>query len=118
MRTIKILSAGPIRTMGMIHGPILTPYTVDENRLISLIREGLDIVEIMPDKSEKKLTLSDINSVVEKPSKKTTNVKTSVDDEVSSDKNNDDITVEESPTNEDITEEEQKITNKKNKHKK
>lgn len=60
-RTIKILSAGPIKSMNGVYGPILTPYTVDDNRLRSLLREGLNIVEIMADKSEKKITLSDFN---------------------------------------------------------
>lgn len=60
MRTIKILSAGPIRSMGMVHGPILTPYTVDDNKLRSLLRENLNIIEILPDNTEQKITLDDL----------------------------------------------------------
>lgn len=66
MRKIKILSPGPIRSMGMIHGPIITPYNVDDAKLRSLIREGLDIVEILPDKTEKKLSINDIMSTQKK----------------------------------------------------
>lgn len=69
MRTIKILTAGPIRTLKMVHGPILTPYKVDDNKLRSLLREGLDIVEILPNGIEKKLILSDLinSSTTEAP---------------------------------------------------
>ena len=59
MRKIKILSPGPIRAMGMVHGPILTPYTVDDAKLTALLKEGLNIVEILPD-GEKTLTMNDV----------------------------------------------------------
>ena len=69
MRTIKILSAGPIRAMGMVHGPILTPYTVDDNKLRAFLREGLNVVEILPNGSEVKLTIDDVNSSKPAPKK-------------------------------------------------
>lgn len=63
MRKIKILSSGPIRTMGMIHGPIITPWKVDDTKLASLISEGLNVVEVLPDGSERKVTRDSIMHV-------------------------------------------------------
>lgn len=60
MRKIKILSPGPIRAMGGIHGPILTPYTVDETKLASLLSEGLKIVEVMPNGREQEINIGSV----------------------------------------------------------
>lgn len=70
MRKIKILSSGPIRTMGMIHGPIITPWKVDDTKLASLVSEGLNVVEVLPDGSERKVTRDSImhaNQTTAKP---------------------------------------------------
>lgn len=60
MRKIKILTKGPIRPMNNCHGPILTPWAVSEERVRVFLKAGLDVVEVMPNGTEKKLTLTDV----------------------------------------------------------
>ena len=60
MRKIKILTKGPIRPMNNCHGPILTPWEVSEERVRVFLKAGLDVVEVMPNGTEKKLTLTDV----------------------------------------------------------
>lgn len=60
--TIKILTRGPIKCMGGIHGPIITPYKVDRSRLIDLLNEGLEVVQVVPGKPDTKITITDITS--------------------------------------------------------
>jgi len=60
MRKIKILTKGPIRPMNNCHGPILTPWEVSEERVRVFLKAGLDVVEVMPNGTEKKLNLADV----------------------------------------------------------
>lgn len=60
--TIKILTRGPIKCMGGIHGPIITPYKVDRSRLIDLLNEGLEVVQVNPGKADTKITITDITT--------------------------------------------------------
>lgn len=60
MRKIKILTAGPIRPMGMVHGPILTPWKVSDDRIREFLKAGLNVVEVAPNGREKTLTLTDL----------------------------------------------------------
>lgn len=60
MRKIKILTKGPIRPMGMCHGPILTPWEVTDERLRVFLKAGLDVVEVDRYGKEHKLTLADV----------------------------------------------------------
>lgn len=73
MRTIKILSKGPIRPMNMIHGPILTPWKVDDNKIRALLRAGIDVVEVLSDGTEKHLTLTDLMQNVQNENEKKEN---------------------------------------------
>jgi len=55
-KNIKILSRTPIRAKGGIYGPILTPYTEKTSIIFAMITQGVDVVEVLKDGTEVKLT--------------------------------------------------------------
>jgi hypothetical protein len=67
-KVIRIKSRGPINALHGVHGPILTEYTEKTAKIFRMLSDGLNVVEVMPDKSELPLTVSnfDTNNVVKK----------------------------------------------------
>ena len=116
MRKIRILTPGPIRAMGMVHGPILTPYEVDDNKLAAFHKEGLNVVEVTPD-GDKPLNLNDVIGIKPTSKKTAPAVKAEVKVEEPIVKEaTEEVTVEEAPS-EELTKEEapEEITHKSNK---
>ena len=56
-KKIKILTSGPIRAKGLIYGPVLTPFMENEDTIFALLAAGVDVVEVLPDGKEVKLTV-------------------------------------------------------------
>lgn len=61
-KKIKILTSGPIRAKGLIYGPVLTPYMETEDNIFTLLAAGVKVVEVLPDKTEVELTLSNFRA--------------------------------------------------------
>lgn len=56
-KKIKILTSGPIRAKGLIYGPVLTPFMETEDNIFTLLAAGVEIVEVLPDGKEVKLSM-------------------------------------------------------------
>lgn len=61
-KKIKILTSGPIRAKGLIYGPVLTPFMETEDNIFTLLAAGVRVVEVLPDKTEVELTLSNFRA--------------------------------------------------------
>ena len=59
-KRIKILTRGPIRVKGFINGPVLTPYFEDISTIFAMISQGIHVVEVCDDRTEIRLTTSNI----------------------------------------------------------
>jgi hypothetical protein len=62
--------------MNSVHGPILTPWDVEEYKIRAIIREGHKVVELLGNSDEKVLSLHDLDTSTvsknETPKKKNT----------------------------------------------
>jgi len=55
-KNIKILSTAPIMAKGGVYGPILSPYTEQTSTIFAMISKGVNVVEVLKDGTEIKLT--------------------------------------------------------------
>ena len=58
LKRIKILTSGPIPSRGNIYGPVLTPFYEPVSSIFKFVASGIDVVEVLSDGSEVKLTVS------------------------------------------------------------
>ena len=85
-KRIKILSTGILPVIGFINGPILTPYYESVQTIYQMVLKGIEIVEVLPDGTEVKLThanvMTDNTKKQEKKVSKQSKVKDPVVEEV------------------------------------
>ena len=58
VKRIKILTPGPIPSRGNIYGPVLTPFYETLSSIFRFVASGVDVVEVLSDGTEVKLTVS------------------------------------------------------------
>lgn len=61
-KMITVHYNGPIRAKGGVCGPILTPYNEDIDTIFKMLTQGIKVVEVLKDKSEVILNLSNFNT--------------------------------------------------------
>ena len=69
-KKIKILTKGVITVKGYISGPVLTPYYEDISTIGDLLRSGINVVEVLSDGREVKLTIQNFEDEIDKPVEK------------------------------------------------
>lgn len=73
-KMIKVLTGGVLPVKPFLYGPVLTPYPETYDRIFTMVTANVQVVEVLQNGEEVKLSTSNFDSDNEKTPKKNTKV--------------------------------------------